>query len=279
MVARCLQHIGTVAHTFGNSQLVVLAMVGIDNDLSAVFILIVHHVKHKVVVDHAADDDFAVRVGNFPFLGIVVSPLPEMDEVHVARFAVFQGQHIIRFVGELDDIYAVGNVVGIRLWIGHVGNFLEDPLLRFAFVRLVQLDFPVVYCIAVMQVEAVACVGCTHQHVGAIALFLGDPKLIISTMITVDLDLSFVSDFIAPNVKHKVVVDYATDDDFPVFVGYLPFLGVVVSPLPELDNVIVVRLAILEGKDVVGVLGKLDDIFAFGNQLGKSCGNKSQYSR
>ena len=100
---------------------------------------------------------------------------------------------------------------------------------------------------------------------GAIALFLGDPKLIIITMIAVDLDLSFVSDFIAPNVKHKVVVDYATDDDFSVFVGYLPFLGIVVSPLPELDHGIVVRLAIFEGKDVVGVLGKLDDVFAVGN--------------
>ena len=132
-------------------------------------------------------------------------------------------------------------------------------------MRLVKLDFTVIYCIAVVQVEAVACVGCTHQHVGAIALFLGDPKLIIPAMIAVDLDLSFVSDFIAPNVKHKVVVDYATDDDFPVFVGYLPFLGIVVSPLPELDIVIVVRLAIFEGKDVVGVLGKLDDVFAVGN--------------
>ena len=89
--------------------------------------------------------------------------------------------------------------------------------------------------------------------------------MIIPAMIAVDLDFSFVSDFIAPNVKHKVVVDYATDDDFPVFVGYLPFLGIVVSPLPELDIVIVVRLAIFKGKDVVGVLGKLDDVFAVCN--------------
>ena len=147
----------------------------------------------------------------------------------------------------------------------YLACFLEDPLLSFALVRLVKLDFTVVYCIAVVQVKAVVCVGCTHQHVGAIALFLRDPKLIIITMIAVDLDLSFVSDFIAPNVKYKVIVDYATDDDFPVFVGYLPFLGIVVSPLPELDIVIVVRLAIFKGKDVVGVLGKLDDVFAVCN--------------
>ena len=57
----------------------------------------------------------------------------------------------------------------------YLACFLEDPLLSFALVRLVKLDFTVVYCIAVVQVEAVVCVGCTHQHVGAIALFLGDP--------------------------------------------------------------------------------------------------------
>ena len=49
---------------------------------------------------------------HFPFLGIVVLPFPQMDDVGVAGIAVFQCQHIIGIVGELDDINAFGDSLG-----------------------------------------------------------------------------------------------------------------------------------------------------------------------
>ncbi len=83
---------------------------------------------------------------------------------------------IILFVILDIQLVAVSSLTCIIFCIcSYLACFLEDPLLRFALVRLVKLDFTIIYCIAVVQVEAVVCVGCTHQHIGAIALFLGDP--------------------------------------------------------------------------------------------------------
>ena len=89
-VARRLQYVLTIARAFSCPKLIVLAMISVDIDLCTIGIFIVLHVQHIVVVDHASDDDFAVRVGHLPFLGVVVSPLPKVDQVTIACVTIFQ---------------------------------------------------------------------------------------------------------------------------------------------------------------------------------------------
>ena len=111
-VARRFQYVRTIARAFSCPKLIVLAMISVDNDLCTIGILVVHHVQHIVVVDHASDDDFAVRMGHLPFLGLVVSPLPKVDKVTIARIAIFQSQHVIGTLSESDDVFALWNQLG-----------------------------------------------------------------------------------------------------------------------------------------------------------------------
>ena len=93
--------------------------------------------------------------------------------------------------------------------------------------------------------EGVSSIGGAHQYIGAILLFLGNPKLVACSTIVVCLKLLVVAVNSPFHFNYTVAVHHTADDDFPVLVGDFPSLGFGAFIYLNLNDVVVACLSIL----------------------------------